>query len=134
VTPPNHRIPPGQGHNPGAKRASYYGNGRLWTVLYPEGVRKRPQRDGSIDQKFPWWRSVHGRLRITGRRLDGHAPALRAVIPHGYGPTGFQATGIIFPTGGCWSVTGRAGRASLTFVTLVFKVEARRAPPTGSYP
>ena len=121
VTPPNHRIPPSQGDNPGAEQSPYYGNGRLWTALYPEGVRERPERDGSIEQKFPWWRGVRGRLTITGRRLDGRAPTLRARIPDGYGPTGFQATAIMFPAEGCWSVTGKAGKASLSFVTLVLK-------------
>jgi hypothetical protein len=120
VTPPNHRIPPGQGRNPGATRAPYHGNGRLWTVLFADGiVREAPRRDGSIAEKFPWWRGVRGRLTITGRRLDAPAPALRARIPDGYGPTGFQSTGIIFPTEGCWRVTGSAGTASLSFVTLV---------------
>ena len=54
-----------------------------------------------------------------GRRLDGDAPALEASIPDGYGNTGFQATGLSFPTPGCWEVTGRVGEASLTFVTWV---------------
>jgi hypothetical protein len=90
-------------------------------VLYPEGVRERPEADGSIAEKFGWWRGVRGRLRITGRRLDGLSRPLRALIPSGYGPTGFQSTAIIFPTDGCWSVTGAAGSARLSFVTLVFK-------------
>jgi hypothetical protein len=55
VTPPNHSIPPGQGRNPGATRAPYYGNGRLWTVLFADGiVREAPHGDGSIAEKFPW--------------------------------------------------------------------------------
>jgi hypothetical protein len=33
----------------------------------------------------------------------------------------FQASAVTFPTEGCWNVTGRAGEASLTFVTLVLK-------------
>jgi len=121
VTPPNHSIPPGQSENPGADRAPYHGNGRLWTVLPPNGiVRDAPKRDGSIREKFPWWRGVgvRGRLRITGRRLDAPAPPLRANIPRGYGLTDFQASGIIFPTAGCWSVTGTARKANLSFVTL----------------
>jgi len=28
---------------------------------------------------------------------------------------------VIFPTEGCWQVTGRVGRADLTFVTFVIK-------------
>jgi hypothetical protein len=120
VTPPNHSIPPGQEGNPGATRAPYHGNGRLWTVLPPSGIiRNASRRDGSIMEKGPFWRAVHGPLTISGRRLDGPAPSLRAFIPEGYNSTGFQATAIIFPEEGCWSVTARAGGASLTFVTLV---------------
>jgi hypothetical protein len=125
VTPPNHDIPPGQGQNPGAAQAPYYGNGRLWTVLSSDGiVREAKRHDGSISQKFPWWRGVRGQLMITGRRLDARGPELRAHIPDGYGPTGFQATAIIFPTPGCWSVTGTVGEAKLSFVTLVIAAGA----------
>jgi hypothetical protein len=115
VTRPNHRIPPGEEGNPGAERAAYHGNGKLWTVLYgitrqiPDGV------------KFPWWRAVRGRLTIEGRRLDGSARAPRADIPDGYGPIGFQASRIFFPTPGCWSVTGMVGDGRLSFVTLVIE-------------
>jgi hypothetical protein len=72
--------------------------------------------------KFGWWRALPGpKLTIEGRRLDAEAPPLRASIPDGYGAQ-FQATGIIFPTPGCWEVTGRAGGASLTFVTRVVHI------------
>jgi hypothetical protein len=73
--------------------------------------------------KFLWWRGVRGKLTIQGQRLDAPAPPLRADIPGGYGDTGFQATGLIFPTEGCWEVTGKVGESSLTFVTRVVKVE-----------
>lgn len=115
VTRPNRSIPPGGEDNPGAERTAYYGNGKLWTVLYgithqaPEGV------------KFPWWREVRGRLTIRGRRLDGRAAALRAKIPGGYGLVDFQATRIFFPTPGCWRVTGMVGDDRLSFVTLVVR-------------
>jgi len=77
--------------------------------------------------KFPWWRMVRGRLQITGRRLDAPAPPLLAYVPDGYGPIGFQATGVKFPTEGCWEVTGTVGQANLTFVTFVIKRERARA-------
>lgn len=126
VTPPNHEIPPGQADNPGAAQASYHGNGQLWTVLPDQGIlRRAPRHDGSIREKFPWWRGVHGRLRITGRRLEQRAPPLRARIPGGYGTTGFQATGLIFPEEGCWTVTATVEQASLTFVMLVAKAAAQ---------
>jgi hypothetical protein len=75
--------------------------------------------DGSIVAKLGWWRAVEGRLSIAGQRLDAAAPPLRADVPAGYGSSGFQATGLTFPTPGCWRVIGSAGRASLTFVVLV---------------
>lgn len=118
----NTRIPP-PGEAParqGLPANAYYTNGRLWTILPPKGViREAPRRDGSIGMKFPWWRGVRGRLRVTGRRLDAPAPALRARIPAGYGPIGFQSTRISFPKEGCWRVTGMAAQARLSFVTLV---------------
>jgi len=79
--------------------------------------------DGSLRMKFFWWRGVHGALTIEGKRLDAPALPLRSQIPEGYGDIGFQASGLIFPTEGCWQVTGRVGDASLTFVTRVVKVD-----------
>lgn len=102
------------------------GNGRLWVGgLWPSGVIQAGPRfinaDGSVGMKFGWWRTVPGHLRITGRRLDATAPPLRATVPDGYGITGFQSSGVYFPTAGCWQVTGKAGTATLTFVTMVVK-------------
>ena len=98
-----------------------HGNGSLWVSIgeYGSVVVNDAEPSGAVKTKFPWWRGVTGALRIEGRRLDGGAPPLTAEIPDGYGPTGFQASGVTFPTEGCWEVTGRAGGASLTFVTLV---------------
>jgi len=125
VTRPNHRVPPGQGEDLGQAVADYHGNGQLWTVVSPRGVLVAGggdvRRDGSISRKFPWWRGVHGDLQITGSRLDARTARLRAHIPSGYGPTGFQSSAIIFATEGCWQVTGSAGNAQLRFVTLVVK-------------
>jgi hypothetical protein len=105
---------------------NYHGNGKLWVAPWPEGtILATPdyvRADGSIGMKFPWWRGVKGELSITGLRLDAKAPPLEAEIPDGYGDSGFQAAGLIFPTEGCWEVTGAVGEASLTIVTLVVKV------------
>ncbi len=133
ATQPNGSTPPGE-----RPASSNHGNGALWVALWPEGTVIIPadqaQRDGSLAVKFPWWRGpgVRGALTITGRRLDAPAPPFTANIPGGYGDTGFQATGIIFPTYGCWEVTGRAGDASLTFVTLVVAVAPPPTPGTPS--
>jgi hypothetical protein len=108
--------------------AAIYGNGKLWVALWPHGVieagRPFANKDGSVSMKFPWWRSITGHLRITGRRLDGRAPPLRADVPYGYGTTGFQASGVVFPTPGCWQVIGKAGTTTLTFVTFVIRLSA----------
>jgi len=102
-----------------------YGNGKLRVGLWPRGIiAVGPvyiDRQGRVRMKFPWWRMVPGRLRITGRRLDGTAAELHGYVPDGYGPTGFQASEVTFPTEGCWQMTGMVGQASLTFVTYVIK-------------
>lgn len=115
VTRPNGSRPPGSTFG-----GEFHGNGALWVGVPPSNVVVlEPDTGGALSTKFGWWRAVTGTLTITGRRLDGTAPPLSASVPDGYGDTGFQSSGISFPAEGCWEVTGRAGGASLTFVTLV---------------
>lgn len=77
--------------------------------------------DGSIYAKFGWWRAGSKRPTIVGWRLGGEPTVrLHADVPGSYG-YGFQATGLTFPTTGCWRVTGRFGNARLTFTVLVTK-------------
>ena len=125
TTAPNESTPPGEDPS----KRGYHGNEALWTDLsWPEGkIVFRPGGvgrvlpDGSLSIKFPWWRGVRGKLALEGRRLDAPAPQLRSNVPEGYGDIGFQATALIFPTEGCWEVTGRVGDSVLTFVVLVSK-------------
>ena len=127
VTVPNGVAAGEQQADPGS-----YGNPQISVGpfgLWPEGtVVFRPggpgfvTRDGALGMKFGWRRGASGQLMIDGRRLDATAPPLRAEVPTGYGDHGFQATYVIFPTPGCWEVTGRAGDASVTFVTRVVKI------------
>jgi hypothetical protein len=103
-----------------------HGNGTLWVGgLWPHGVIEAGpdfvSEDGSVGMKFGWWRAVGGKLRITGRRLDAPAPPARGIVPDGYGATGFQASGVEFPTEGCWEITGTLPTTSLRFVTFVIK-------------
>ena len=108
-----------------APSAGRYGDAKLSVTLWPHGVITAGgayvTRRGKIRMKFPWWRGVRGRLRITGHRIDASAPPLRTQVPHGYGRTGFQASGVTFPTEGCWRVTGSVGSTRLTFVTFVIR-------------
>jgi len=122
VTPPvAFEPPPGVAANELFGADASYGNGQLWVGGLGQGgvIAQPPEADGSIRYKLGWWRATEGQLQITGHRLDAPAPALRAEIPDGYGPTGFQASGLYFPTDGCWQVEGRVGAAVLTFVTWV---------------
>ena len=122
--------------------AGGYGNDALWTNLtmwssepglvpVPDDGRIGP--DGRIDgMKWAWYRYVPGKLTIEGRRLDAPAPPLEAHVPDSFDTTGFLASGLIFPSAGCWEITGRLGEASLTFVILVVVPQsvAARATPT----
>lgn len=115
IAQPNNSPPPGSTFG-----AEFHGNGKLWVGLWRANVVVQDRGpDGSIDAKFGWWREVRGQLRIEGHRLDAAAPPARGNVPSGYGDSGFQATGVIFPTEGCWEVTGRVGESALSFVTLV---------------
>jgi hypothetical protein len=123
VTEPNGQAPPGE-----RPAQAHYGNGFLWTGLWPNGKvvftiggTGEILANGSLAMKFWWWRGVAGKLAITGRRLDGPAAPLGSRIPDGYGEIGFQSTALLFPTVGCWEVTGSVGGKTLTFVTLVAK-------------
>ncbi len=84
-----------------------------WTEA--EDYQLRASEDGI---KVGWFRPAGAVLEITGQRLDGPAPPLEAHVPCCY-PTRFQATGLTFPTEGCWEVTAKAGDSELSFVVSV---------------
>jgi hypothetical protein len=118
VTAPNGSAPPGEGRD-----RLFLGRDGLWTTLWPHGLVLVPKGDiapdGTLGMKFPWWRGpgVRGFLRITGNEVgSGLAVSARTA---GYGRTGFNASAIFFPAEGCYRITGRAGGAEMTFVTLV---------------
>ena len=108
-----------------------YGNGELWTNVWPKGRVVFSARgpgfvnpDGSLSMKWPWYleQGIQGELEIQGRRLD--APSERSLSANHspvLGDPGFHAGAITFPSEGCWEVTGRVRDSSLTFVTLVVK-------------
>lgn len=127
VSLPNGSAPPG-----GEAGEQFYGNGKIWAVLWPNGIiaptRDYVRPDGSIGMKIPWWANgTKGELRIFGRRLDRPGRPLRVLGINAGWPrkdqhgTRFWASGLIFPTEGCWEVTGRVGTDELIFVTVVVK-------------
>lgn len=78
--------------------------------------------DGALGIKVLWTRKVRGTLEIGGRRLDGSSPPARAYLKD-YGDSGIQPSYLLFPTPGCWEITGMVGNSKLTFVVLVEKVD-----------
>jgi len=125
VTHPN-----GQGTFLEQASPNLHGNGALRVGFgdFPEGLLIFPGNVGSILDdgslrwpKVQWRRGIRGQLLITGRRVDGEAPPLRAEIPSGYGDTGLQPTALTFPSTGCWEITGRVGTSTLTFTINVVK-------------
>ena len=108
---------------------------RLWTVNHRGRYAATPtdvDADGSISLKAPWWAmgppkkprsGPRGRLVVSGRRVDGAAPPLRAratpTWQEGYRGSAMWAVVITFPAEGCWRVTGRVERTVHSFTLLV---------------
>lgn len=70
------------------------------------------REDGGL--KVGWFRPAGAVLEITGKRVNAQALPLEALVPSGY-PTRFQATGLYFPTEGCWEVKAKAADRELSF-------------------
>jgi hypothetical protein len=96
----------------------WYGNDVLWVALPPGAKIVKPPGE-ELSEKFPWVRLIHGHLTIEGRRLDDASGPARLSVPSGGVGSGFQASGIAFPTEGCWEVTGKIARQELSFVVKV---------------
>jgi len=92
----------------------WYGNDVLWVNIHSQGAKR--------SEKFAWERLGRGSLTITALRVDAQAPPATAHIPNGYGDTGFQASGIDFPSAGCWEVVGTLAGKQLRFVVRVLDV------------
>jgi len=127
ITQPNGQPPPVQG----ISSPNGHGNGDLWTSLSPDGrIVFQPGgpglvlEDGALKIQWGWWRrSFDGQLTIEGRRIDGVAPPLRYEQgAPAEGPVEFSSTYLIFPTPGCWLITGHIGNGSLRFIIRVVKI------------
>jgi len=116
VTHANGSSVPGEQTSP-----NVFGNQNLLVVVELNGeMALRRHKDGWLwAPKVGWLRMIHGRLLVTGSRLDRPAPPMRSVVSEEYGDIGFQPTSLGFPSEGCWKITGRVGREELTFVTRV---------------
>ncbi len=119
--PPCPVTPYATGRPPDRHTASFtetwYGHEALWAGLSP--AYNGTWYAGPQGLKVLWYRSVAGKLTVEGQRLDAAAPSLQADIPEGYGNSGYQASGLVFPAEGCWEVTGRVAGQALRFVVSV---------------
>jgi hypothetical protein len=84
----------------------------IWVGMPPDGSW------GTGGEKVLWIRPAGTELKVNGQRLDSEAAPLQADIPCCY-PTGFQVSGLTFPSEGCWEVTATAGEHELRFITWV---------------
>jgi hypothetical protein len=102
-----------------AQGAPVVGSGELWTVRSAIVNPSASQPDGTWLLKFPWFTRPFGLPRIVGRRLDGggsfHADANAATDARGR----WISSSLVFSAAGCWEVTGRFDRATISFRTLV---------------
>lgn len=114
--------PPADSAVQGAPAFGYYfvnDDRSIWAAAWWTGEEDEYWlRAGDEGIKTGWFRPAGTTLEIAGRRLDGQAPALHSHVPCCY-PTRFQATGLFFPTEGCWEVTAGAAESELSFVVWV---------------
>lgn len=113
----------------------FIGSEKLWTAIQEPMIwqwrRHRPGHELDLTQKIFWYRVGYSprkepipKLRVTGRRLDGPAPAL--MTPQGPATNvimdserGAMLTGVYVPTPGCWEITGDYEGDKLNFVVWV---------------
>lgn len=98
----------------------YYVNAdrSIWASAGWTGQEDSYLRAGEGGVKVGWFRPAGAVLTISGQRTDGPAAPLTAHVPCCY-PTRFQATGLFFPTPGCWRVSATAAESELSFTLWV---------------
>ena len=113
----------------------YLGSEKLWTAAGERMVWEwrphGPGRELDLTAKIFWFRVGYSwrtepvpKLRVTGRRLDGPAPAL--TTPQGPATNaimdsynGAMLTGVYVPAPGCWEITGNYDGDKVSFVVWV---------------
>ena len=118
---------------PGFGRYFLNADQSIWASASWTRDSERHLRVGDRGVKVGWFRPAGAPLEITGQRLDAPSPPLVATIPCCY-PTRFQATSLLFPTGGCWEITAKAAASVLSFVVRVSDEEPTRPIATDRRP
>ncbi|MGD2027542.1 MAG: hypothetical protein PVI99_06975 [Anaerolineales bacterium] len=121
VTDPVWLTPPKDGAIPQAPVPAYYYANEDESIIAGAwwwDNEDYPLKAGEDGVKVGWFRQAGAELTITGQRVDDDAPPMHSDVPCCY-PTRFQATGLSFPTEGCWEVTATAADSELTFTVWV---------------
>jgi hypothetical protein len=90
----------------------------IWASAWWAGQTDNPLQVREEGIKVGWFRPAGATLQITGQRIDAQGAPLEAHVPCCY-PTRFQATGLFFPSAGCWTVKAKADERELSFVVWV---------------
>ena len=130
VTIPNGEAPTDTSFSEQETR-DWYGSGApdasLWLMESPSepivtSTVFEPRDEGGHSIKTPFWRGEgSGPITLTGERLDVPSefePHIDAAWD-GYEIPGFIATGIWYPTEGCWELSATDGNDTLTWTVLV---------------
>lgn len=121
LTEPQWEKPPEDSAVSGSPDYGHYfinENRSIWASAWWHGQEAEYLRAGEEGIKVGWFRPAGATLVISGHRLDGDGPPLHAEVPCCY-PTRFQASGLYFPTEGCWEVSAEAADETLTFIVWV---------------
>ena len=107
----------------------WYGTDALWTERNVEGKWSMSNGQGYSTKLifwrrgFDWRKEPEPQLIITGRHLDGDAPAIAVAHANAVCIPSRDAAGrmtlIDIPTAGCWELTGRYDGHTLTFLVSV---------------
>ncbi|HJS28326.1 MAG TPA: hypothetical protein VJ768_01800 [Anaerolineales bacterium] len=109
VTQPEFVVPPEDPAVGGTPAPGYYFVNQDRSIWASAGWTEYEEyrQAGGEGVKVGWFRPAGAALEVSGRRIDGEAPPLHSDFPCCY-PTRFQASGLYFPTEGCWEVNARA--------------------------
>jgi hypothetical protein len=121
VTEPVRAKPPEDAAVQNAPAYGYYfvnDDRSIWASAWWVGQLDVPLRVNPEGFKVGWFRPAGATLEVTGQRIDALAPPLEAHVSCCY-PTRFQASGLYFPTEGCWKITAKAADRELVFVVKV---------------
>ncbi len=129
--PPFLAPPPYLAVPPVVYASEWFGSSALWTMLDRDGEvwaqSGLPLGPDGLTQKTFWWSADRSpqddpvpAITVTGTRLDGpgrfeFGPGTNASAD--FGPA--MLVGVVFPTAGCWQVTGRYRDATLSYVVSI---------------